>query len=243
MKVTIIIVGFLMNNYENLFVINIKNTMSLEDEYTELIKSITSIQNNEKYLYERLRSIQNSNIPNDIEIVKIKKNLGELRKIRKTLYDSLKRMYNRFSNDISHHSDVKNGVIMVDMINEEIQQMENNLNTLRIRKQNNQRLASIKNYEQKRYKSRIELLKLIVYMLVALIFVFILQRIILPYSVAQLLYIIILSIGIIYILYKVYDMNMRDNFDYDKYDWKIKAEMITPEKYNDIASKRNSKYK
>ena len=155
-----------------------------------------------------------------------KKNVVEqIRKLqttRSTLYDSLISMYKKKTSVVQDDKfEIENGVKMINIINDELQYMKSKINTEEMNQEYKKRTTKIENYEQKRYRIILNLLKICTYMIIAVIVIMIAQKFILPDSFAVFLYIIALSIGSISIVFRLYDMSIRNNIYFDKYDWNI----------------------
>lgn len=219
-----------------------ENMSKLECEHTKLIQKIRLIQNNEKFYYEKLEKIGDDETKiNPEERNEILKNIKDLKKVREGLMDSLKDLYSEYSRDVNNSSvEVTSGVTMVKMVDEEIKQLEHNLNTLRQRKRNQERMAEVGNYEQKRYAFRIQFLRVCTYALVGCFAVMALQRLFLPVKAAMAGYVIVLSLAGIKLGHMIYDGYMRDAFYFDKYNWPTNKEILQPN--FDFDSSTNDEY-
>ena len=118
---------------------------------------------------------------------------------------------------------------MISLLEEEVKQMRHNVKSMNQRKLNKKRLIQIYDYEKSKYYAKIEVLKVIAYTMLAVLFVFILKRLILPKTIAMGLASIIIAIGMIYVIYKMYDISIRDPLHFNKYFQPIDATLIQKE--------------
>lgn len=203
--------------------------MTVQDEMSSIYDSITSIFNNENYLLNRLNSLKSAPNMHQVEISKIEKQLQELEKSRKALLDIYTKAYDENSDEVDGNKIIKNKAMVIGLLNEEMEQMKHNLKSMNQTKLNKKRLIQIYNYEKSKYYAKIEVLKLIGYTMLGVLLVFILKRLILPHTIAMGLASIIIAIGTIYVLYKMYDISIRDPLHFDKYIQPIDASLIEKE--------------
>lgn len=204
--------------------------MSSQDDISRISDSITSILNNENYLLNRLHSLKSSPTMHQVEINNIKNRLQELQTSREALMNLLSKAYDENSEELDGNKTIKNKAMIISLLNEEVNQMKHNLNAMNQTKLNKKRLVQIYNYEKSKYYAKIEVLKLIAYTMLAVLFVFILQRLkILSPTIAMGLASVIIAVGIIYVLYKMYDITIRDPLHFDKYIQSIDTNLIEKE--------------
>ena len=170
----------------------------------------------QKYLLDRQKSLESQPALNREEIDNIKKILKELQNHISTIKDI-------------KGNNIQKKDIMISLLEEEVKQMRHNVKSMNQRKLNKKRLIQIYDYEKSKYYAKIEVLKVIAYTMLAVLFVFILKRLILPKTIAMGLASIIIAIGIIYVIYKMYDISIRDPLHFNKYFQPIDATLIQKE--------------
>lgn len=203
--------------------------MTVQDEISRISDSITSIFNNENYLLNRLNSLKSAPNMHQVEISNIEKRLQELQTSREALTKILYKAYGDNSDELDGDKTIKNKAMVIGLLDEEMKQMKYNLKSMNQTKLNKKRLIQIYNYEKSKYYAKIEVLKLIGYTMLGVLLVFILKRLILPHTIAMGLASVIIAIGTIYVLYKMYDISIRDPLHFDKYIQPIDASLIEKE--------------
>lgn len=203
--------------------------MTVPDDISRISDSITSILNNENYLLNRLHSLKSAPNMHQVEINNIKNRLEELQTSREALMSVLSKAYDENSEELDGNKTIKNKAMIISLLDEEVNQMKHNLNAMKQTKLNKKRLVQIYNYEKSKYYAKIEVLKLIAYTMLAVLFVFILQRLILPPTIAMGLAVVIIAVGTIYVIYKIYDISIRDPLHFEKYIQPVDANLIEKE--------------
>lgn len=210
-----------------------------DSKYNRIINAIHSIQQNEKYMYDRISKINAAPVYDSQEKQNVIDQLKQLQVTRNTLYNTLMDMYKNKSNTMKEDNfELKNGVKMVKMLNEELDTIKDNIDKLEADEQKKERVTQIKNYEQKKYRFILNLLKIVAYLFLSIFVIVLCQYFFLPQPIAVFLYIIVVSIGMVSILYRLYDMNMRNNINFDKYDWSYN-EKLDEEQYVPIETDNN----
>lgn len=201
---------------------NNSKSHSSQNEFNKVVNAIHSVQQNEKYLYNRVSQINSDPVYDHQEKKNVIEQIRKLQTTRSTLYDSLISMYKKKTSVIEDDNfEIENGVKMINIINDELKYMKSKIDAEEMNQEHKKRTTEVENYEQKRYRFILNLLKIFTYMIVAVIVIMVAQTLILPDPIAVFLYIIVLSIGIISIVFRIYDMSIRNNIYFDKYDWNI----------------------
>jgi hypothetical protein len=108
----------------------------------------------------------------------------------------------------------------IDFIRKEKERAEKNANMLSQDNSNKRRMAQVNTYYTRHYEANTDVMKNIIYVSIALIILAVLRnKELIPASIATLGVIIILTFGGIIIGTQVYDIIMRNDHDFDKYDW------------------------
>lgn len=210
-----------------------------DSEYNRIINAIHSIQQNEKYMYDRISKINSAPVYDNQEKQNVIDQLKQLQVTRNTLYKTLMDMYKTKSNSIKEDNfELKNGVKMVKMLNEELDTIKDNIDKLEAEEQKKERVTQMKNYEQKKYRFILNLLKIVAYLFASILVIVLCQYFFLPQPIAVFLYIIVVSLGMVSILYRLYDMNVRNSINFDKYDWSYN-ENLDEEQYVPIETDNN----
>jgi hypothetical protein len=108
----------------------------------------------------------------------------------------------------------------MDFIKKEKARAANNANALKEDNSNKRRMAQINTYYTKNYEANTEVMKNIIYVSIALIFLAVLRnKELIPASIGTLGVIFVLTLGGIVIGKQVFDIMRRNDHDFDKYDW------------------------
>lgn len=193
--------------------------------FSSIINEIKNVQEHERYLYNQYELLHNSETSTEHD----KKNLDNLLKTlkarREKLFEQLL-SYTKNVDDESGDANVNSDVVFVTLVNKELERAEQKLQELDKKKRTVHRKAHLLQYEQKKYKARVDLLQIIALILAIVLILFILQRVFLPRFIVMISVVAVLSIGTIIVLYRLYDMSMRDNFFYDQYRWPINKKLL-----------------
>ena len=110
--------------------------------------------------------------------------------------------------------------VAVNVIRDQIENSSNTLDGLQQEKSNKMRLVEINNYYGKKYEFQTDIMKIIILTCVPVLVVSILlKKGFIPNLIATGLIILIIAAGVIAVARKVMDLNRRNNFNFDQYDY------------------------
>lgn len=202
---------------------------NFENTHNGLIDSIKKLQTQERYNLERIISLSknsNDNSETRDEIAKIETILKNNMEVRKNLHNALNALHSKSINYNTDNSGTKAAVEMINSVDRDLDEMKSEIEQLRNTKNNQNRLAHIKQFRKKKTEHIYEIMKFITYCFLGILGVMVLRTLFLPVTIAQYAYIGIMSFCIIKVLYEIYDMAMRDNFYYDRYNWPVDKERL-----------------
>ena len=193
---------------------------SIENQQ-HILNQIKEIQNIEKQLYKSLEvsSVNpNSSLPNELEIVT---SINKYSELRTNLYDTLKSNYNSTQNNvIVSRNNLVDEYAVVKVIENEMNSSKKNLNALKNNRYDSLRMVEINTYYGKRYEAYAYLMRTVVFICIPLLILAILiKKELLSENIGGILISIVIAIGSIVLFYKIYDISIRDNMNYDEYDW------------------------
>lgn len=190
---------------------------SMIDRQAAFVNNVSNLQKVEQELFEKLSSDTNLTPADRAQIVS---QINQLAKARGDLYNNM----NDFSSQIEtvagerRNALVQNSVA-VSVIQDQIQNSQNTLNSLQQEKSNKLRLVEINNYYGKKYEFQTDIMKIIILTCVPILIISVLlKKGFIPNLVATGLMIIIISVGLIIVGRKVIDLNKRNKFNFDQYD-------------------------
>jgi hypothetical protein len=192
----------------------------------ELMNEISQLQKTEEQLYQVLfRNAQNVSLGKEstltnTEISTITTQINTLTASRVKLYSALSKYYN---NQIVLEHSVKKTIDQqtetLKILEIELNKSKQNLAKLEDEKYNQLKMIEINSYFSKQYDAHIKLMRLITIVGVCMLATLLLNYIG-PLKVASRpLFNIVLVIGIFLIIKVTIDMYLRENDNYDEYDW------------------------
>ena len=181
-----------------------------------IIANIARIQVIEKQLLGKLDGAMNATDRSEIVA-----QINDLAKARGDLYNNM----NDFSSQLETvASERRNALVQnsvaVNVIRDQIENSSNTLDGLQQEKSNKMRLVEINNYYGKKYEFQTDIMKIIILTCVpVLVISVLLKKGFIPNLIATGLIIIIIAAGVIAVARKVMDLNRRNNFNFDQYDY------------------------
>ena len=188
------------------------------------IQSIQELQQLEKQLFTNLeKSASNPTSNSLVEQEQIIKRINDLSSTRIQLFNSLRNIYQDSQYNVNRlRKEVGDKIIVAKVMEEQLNNLKSNMNSLKEDKNNKLRMVEINTYYGKRYQAHTSLMKLVILgCLILLVINVLAKKGFLPVNISNLLTVIILAVGGFYILRKIFDLMRRDNMNYDEYNWNI----------------------
>ena len=185
-----------------------------------VLNDITYLQNLERDLYNILET--NTSLTSE-QRTKILTNINDISNMRVNLYATLGNMNDaaQAALDTSLYS-FSQQVNAISIMENELTKSRERVELMEDEKNNKLRLVEINNYYAEKYYEHSKLLKIVIYTLAPIIVVnYIYAYGLLPYSIFIAIIVLITAIGSYYFWNIFSSMVMRDNMNYNKYDWKI----------------------
>ena len=195
----------------------------LEQNTINLLNQIKELQKKENKLFKKLENTSNKDnkkiIINEINV---------LVSIRVNLYKNLKML---FRNNLKHNQNLKLNIEeqekLINNIEKELNRSKNYANKYETQYNNKLRLIQNNMYYTKKYTDQSKLILMLIVICVILTILSILNKIeMIPSSLVNICIIFVLFVSIILIYRKVFDMSMRNKFDYDNYDFPFNKNSI-----------------
>lgn len=185
----------------------------------DVLNTVTKLQTIENDLYKEL---ENASIANNLEKqTELKGKISSISNTRIQLLNNLNDMHSISQNQvINNRSTLLNNLVSQGVISAELDNLKTNLDVLESSKNDKLKMVQINTYYAKRYKAHSELMKRVFIICTIILLIVILDKKgFLPNSIGPLGVIIVLVVGIIEIARKIYDLNRRDNLDFDRFKW------------------------
>lgn len=210
---------------------NLSNS-TLNEGHTQALQSIQELQTMEKSLYTQLQSssANNGNVQTEERIIK---RINEISEIRNGLFKTLADKYKNLQNSVAEtRVDLVDQLTVVGMVENELNNAKANLNKIKNAKSDKMRMVEINTYYEQRYLAHTGVIKLIIMMSVPLLILAILtKKNFIPANISNGLAVLIIVVGVIVIMYRVFDLSSRDNMNYDEINWQFKPADIKPTLY------------
>ena len=181
-----------------------------------IINNISRIQAIEKQLLGKLNTAMDADQRSEIVA-----QINDLAKARGDLYNNM----NDFSSQLETvASERRNALVQnsvaVNVIRDQIENSSNTLDGLQQEKSNKMRLVEINNYYGKKYEFQTDIMKIIILTCVpVLVISVLLKKGFIPNLIATGLFMLIIAAGVIAVARKVMDLNRRNSFNFDQYDY------------------------
>lgn len=193
----------------------------LAKKHQDTIQQIQKLQEMEKYMFQNLEKVntqENNDIQQQEDAVE---RINQLSDMRIGLFNQLKDMYKSVQDDL--HNDrraLADQIAMVGVVESELNRTKKNVDSIRTEKNNKLKLVEITDYESDRYSAHVQLLKIIVICaIIILITSIIFKRNLIPSIVATVIIVLTASYALYKMVFGIFDILSRDNFDYDKYNF------------------------
>jgi hypothetical protein len=185
------------------------------------LQSINDLQNLEKQLYTNLEALSSSQTPNIEEQKQIIDKINNLSNTRVNMFNSLSDLYTTSENEVSKsRKELMDKIVVAKVMENQLNNMKSIMNEVKDIKNNKLRMVEINTYYGKRYQAHTDLMKLIIKICISLfILIVINKRQLLPNSIVNPLMLIVVGLGLFFVIRQVWDLSIRDNMNYDKYNY------------------------
>ena len=191
---------------------------NIKDNNKQILNDIQTLQQIEQQLFNSLETNPNLTSKQQQDIVK---KMNQISNMRINLYQTLSGVNNYFGNALSSSiGTLKQQTAAIAIVENELNRSKKRLQTLEAEKNNKIRLVEINDYYGDKYAEHASLMKIIIFTLIPIIILTILHsKSILPDTPYYILVAIVSIIGSIYFWYCYGSIIMRDNMNYQEYDW------------------------
>lgn len=211
------------NNSRNLILDFDLGYSEMSQNVKNMLQQIKDLQEKEEELFIELENNNDS-----VEKELLLEQINSISTQRISIYNNLKILYNsNLKNSINTNNTLKEQNVIIDNIENELNEQKDKINKKNQEFINKLRLVQNNTYYSKKYTDQAQLLITLIILCVILIAISLLRRIeIIPTTLITLLIVLVLFIGIIIVYRKIMDMSLRNNLDYDTYDFPFNKENI-----------------
>lgn len=208
---------------------NQEHAMLLREKHTETIKNIRELQELEKYMFQNLERLTGEDAQSQQENQIVEK-INELSNMRIGLFNELKNMYSSNQDELNAtRTQLADQIGVVGIVEDELNRLKTNIDTLKQEKDSKVRMVQIGNYEASKYNSHIGVMKIVVFSsLIILASSLLVQNGIIPPMVSTGIIILTIVVGVFMIMNRIFDMMSRNNMDYSKYDFAFDPAQLKP---------------
>ena len=195
---------------------------NIQENNQQILNDIQSLQTIEQELFHSLEINPNLSPEKQQDVIK---KINSISNMRLNLYKTLGGVNNFFQKALNNsRGTLEEQTNAVEIIEDELNQSKRRLKLLEEEKNNKIRLVEINQYYGEKYAEHTDLMKILIYILVPVIILAILNnKGILPNIIYYILIVIISIIGGYYFWRRLLSIMMRDNMDYQAYDWGFDA--------------------
>jgi hypothetical protein len=204
--------------------------MLLAEKHQQTIQSIRQLQDMEKYMFQNLEKINSQEGDDAIQQKQIVDKINELSDMRIGLFNQLKDVYASAQNELNDgRVSLADQVSMVGVVENELNRTKENVQALRNDKNNKMRMVQIGTYESQRYHAHAAIMKQIAIAgAIILVAIILYQQDILPGRVMSGIVVVTGAFTLISILWKVFDLMMRNNLNFNQYNFPVNKAAMKP---------------
>lgn len=196
---------------------------NIDTTNTNTLETIKELQQLEKQLYTDLeKAATDTSTGGLLKQQQIIKQINNLSETRIKLFGTLTDLYKSTQTSVaSSRKQLVDKMVVANMMEDQLNNLKNNMNTIKEAKDNKLRMVEINTYYGKRYQAHTDLMKLIIFICIPLLVLGLLnKRDLIPQNVFAGLTAVILAVGGFLVIRKMWDLSLRSNMNYDEYDWK-----------------------
>jgi len=184
----------------------------------ELMNNIQDLQKTEQNLFQ---SLETNHLLTSEQQQKLIDQINQISKIRMNLYQNLGERYQFYKTAASlTDGTLKEQAYAINIIENELNHSKQRLSAIEADKNNKIRLIEINNYYSDKYVEHTKLIKILIFTFIPVILLtFLKKKAFLPERIYYILLIIVVFIGALFFWYTYVSIIMRDNMNYQEYDW------------------------
>jgi hypothetical protein len=197
------------------------NSLNSQDYYSIIMNNIRTLQTKEEQLYSDLNKYSTSDATKN----KIVDDINNLSNERIELYNILENNSLFMQNLVeTSKNDIKNEKVTLEIIEGELSNIKEKYNGIKNGHINKLRMVEINTYYSKKYKAYSNIMIIIIVICIPILILAILaKKGLLHSNITSGISMFIILIGSFYIVTRIYDLYIRNNMNYDQYDFSFDA--------------------
>lgn len=211
------------NTLTELVGIESNSSQDIQEQETQLIKSIQILQNMEKDLYNQLTNgIKNGNMSQDNQDI-IMRNISEVTALRINLYRNLMTMVNSYQQTVQSSSNIiRDNLIAINIVDKELEEAALKLQKINNDNTTKMRMVEINRYYKDKYADHAVFMKYFILFTTLILIVYFIH---IKEYINDSIYYLLIFIIVFFMLYKMtpqfYRMLFRSNMDYQEYTFPV----------------------
>jgi hypothetical protein len=208
--------------YEGMTNTTPNNLPDIEENNSQILNDIQSLQNIEQELFNSLENQPDLSSTQQEQIVNKINNISNM---RVNLYETIGGINDFFKTSLSNSTNTLiEQTKAIEIVEQELNQAKRRLELLEADKNNKIRLVEINNYYGQKYAEHSDLMKIIILMLIPIFILSLLKnKEILPSNIYYILVVFISVFGAFFIWKKMISIMGRDSMNYQEYTWYFDA--------------------
>lgn len=184
----------------------------------QILSDIQSLQQMEQQLFQSLEANPNITVE---ERQKIVQKMNELSNMRLNLYKTLSDLNTYYGSALeTSMGSLMEQLLAVRVIEDELNKSKKNLEELEAERNNKIRMVEINTYYGDKYSEHAQLMKLVIYTLLPVILVVYVHSMgLIPSGLKNIFIVLVAAIGGYFFWMRYTSIIMRDNMNYQRYDW------------------------
>jgi hypothetical protein len=214
----------------------------IQQNNEQILNDIQYLQQTEQQMFHHLETNQQLTTEQQKEIIE---KINKLSTMRISLYKTLSGVNQFFQNALTASvGTLQEQTAAISIIEHELNESKKRLEVLEMEKNNKIRLVEINDYYGDKYTEHTKLMKLILFVLIPVIVLAILNnKGFLPNFIYYILVSIISLIGAVFFWRRFASIIMRDNMNYQEYDWYFNAKNVPTNTSSGTSSASNDPWK
>lgn len=206
---------------------------NVQENNEQILNDIQELQFMEQQLFSNLEANPNLDIHEKKQIIS---KMNQLSNMRVNLYQTLSGVNNYFKNALNTSvGSLKQQLAAIDIVEKELTKSKKRLEILEEEKNNKIRLVEINSYFSDKYAEHAELMKIVIFTLIPIIILAVLNnKGIIPNTIYYILLIIVFCIGAYFFGERIFSIWMRDNMNYQAYDWDFNPNDLSTDSTSNI---------
>jgi hypothetical protein len=195
----------------------------VDNDETNILDNIEKLQNTEQQLITRLNTLtsQSGGTISD-EVTTLIQQINNISDTRIALFQTLSERASILQSGVANsREDLVAQMTLLNVVEDQLSQAKTKLSSLQGKNDTKLRLVQINTYYGQRYEAQSELMKLVILVCIPILILFILKKKgMLPETIGKYAIGITIAVGGIFVIRKAWDISMRNNMNFDEYDWK-----------------------